>query len=116
MSAIGGKADVHRAAIAIRMDDDADQSQRDTHSKRGHMDQHPQNAWGSVQYDSRFDEYWVQAGEARQALFYCPWCGEKLPASQHDLWFDKLEALGINPCEDEVPESFRSGAWRGDKQ
>ena len=98
------------------MDDDADGSQRSTPYGRGHMDQHPQNNWGSVQYDARFDEYWVQAGEARQALFFCPWCGVKLPPSQRDLWFDRLEALGINPWEDEVPESFRTDAWRSDKQ
>jgi hypothetical protein len=65
-----------------------------------------------VQYDTRFDQYWVPAGEARQALFYCPWCGEKLPPSQHNRWFDELEALGIDPWKDEVPERYRSSAWR----
>lgn len=78
----------------------------------GHMDQHGQNDWGSVKYDPRFDEYWVRAGEARQALFYCPWCGMQLPPSQRDRWFDQLEARGIDPWGDEVPEHFRSDAWR----
>jgi hypothetical protein len=81
-------------------------------ASRGHMDQHPQNDWGSVQHDDRFDEYWVAAGSARQALFYCPWCGEQLPPSRHDEWFDAVEALGLDPWHDEVPEKFRSGAWR----
>jgi hypothetical protein len=79
---------------------------------RGHMDQHRQNDWGSVQYDSRFEEYWIHAGSAQQCLFYCPWCGEKLPASKRDEWFDAVESLGLNPLRDEVPEEFRSDVWR----
>lgn len=79
---------------------------------RGHMDQHRQNNWGSVQYDSRFDEYWIVAGSAQQCLFYCPWCGEALPPSKRDEWFDAVEAFGLDPWEDEVPEEFQSDAWR----
>ena len=78
----------------------------------GHMDQHRQNDWGSVHYDSRFDTYWISAGSAQQCLFYCPWCGEKLPASKRDAWFDAVEALGLDPWEGEVPEEFQSDAWR----
>jgi hypothetical protein len=81
-------------------------------ASHGHMDQHRQNDWGSVQYESRFDEYTVVAGSARQCLFYCPWCGEQLPASKRDEWFDAVEALGLDPWHDEVPEEFRSDAWR----
>ena len=79
----------------------------------GHMDRHPQNDWQSVRYDRRFDEYWVTAGGARQCLFYCPWCGEKLPPSQRDRWFDELEALGLDPLADAVPEAYCDGSWRG---
>ena len=79
----------------------------------GHMERHRQNDWGSVGYDARFDEYWVAAGEARQLLFYCPWCGERLPASQRGRWFDELEARGIDPAADSIPSEFQSGEWRG---
>lgn len=79
----------------------------------GHMDRHPQNDWRSVRYDARFDEYWIPAGGARQCLFHCPWCGEPLPPSQRDRWFDELEALGLDPLADPVPEAYRDGAWRG---
>lgn len=77
------------------------------------MDRHPQNDWQSVRWDPRFDEYWIPAGGARQCLFYCPWCGEKLPPSQRDRWFDELEARGFDPLADEIPEAYRSSAWRG---
>ena len=79
----------------------------------GHMDRHPQNDWQSVRYDARFDEYWLPAGGARQCLFHCPWCGEKLPPSQRDRWFDELEALGLDPDADPLPEAYRDGSWRG---
>ena len=76
------------------------------------MDRHPQNDWGSVRYDVRFDVYWLPAGGAKQQLFHCPWCGEELPPSQRDRWFDELEALGIDPMADPIPDRFQSGAWR----
>ena len=94
------------------MSDYSDQTNRTMLQRRNHMDHHPQNGWGSIQYDARFDEYWVHAGDAQQSLFYCPWCGEKLPPSQRDRWFDELESHGIDPLNDEVPELFRTGAWR----
>jgi len=80
---------------------------------RGHMERHRQNDWGSVEYDARFDDYWIEAGGARQLLFYCPWCGEKLPRSQRDRWFDELEARGIDPKVDPIPPEFQSAEWRG---
>lgn len=78
-----------------------------------HMARHPQNAWGSVCYDPRFDLYWLPAGAAKQQLFFCPWCGERLPPSQRDQWFDELVALGIDPNVDPIPSEFQTGAWRG---
>ncbi|KQN82012.1 hypothetical protein ASE90_09895 [Sphingomonas sp. Leaf67] len=89
-----------------------DRNRNDAATDANHMDQHSQNGWGSVRYDSRFDEYWIPAGKARQTLFFCPWCGVKLPPSQRDRWFDQLEALGFDPWEDKLPEPYRNGAWR----
>jgi len=77
------------------------------------MDLHPQNDWDSVHYDIRFDDYWIEAGGAKQRLFFCPWCGQELPPSQRDRWFDELELAGIDPNVDDIPDKFQSGAWRG---
>ena len=96
----------------LSMSDGFDQTDSSAAGERNHMDEHPQNAWNTVQYDARFDEYWIKAGDARQSLFYCPWCGEKLPPTQRDRWFDEVEALGLDPWNDEVPDRFRSAAWR----
>ena len=96
-----------RVAIWGAMDDSVPESPNDnTTASRGHMDQHAQNNCGSVPYDNRFDEYWVTAGSARQSLFYCPRCGEKLPASKRNAWLDAVEALGVDPWRDEVPVEF----------
>lgn len=78
-----------------------------------HMACHPQNNWGTVRYDVRFDHYWLAAGDAKQELFFCPWCGAALPASQRDRWFDALEAEGLDPNRDPIPLAYQTGAWRG---
>jgi predicted RNA-binding Zn-ribbon protein involved in translation (DUF1610 family) len=79
----------------------------------GHMDRHRQNDWQAIKYDPRFDEYWIPSGDARQVLFHCPFCGNALPDSKRDRWFDELEALGIDPLgADEIPERYRTAAWR----
>jgi len=62
---------------------------------RGHMERHRQNDWASVEYDPRFDDYWVQAGGARQLLFYCPWCGEKLKPDSFRLVPDSLHPTNL---------------------
>ena len=79
-----------------------------------HMRQHRQNDRDSVRYEGRFDEYWVPAGNARQQLFYCPWCGVKLPELKDDLWFEELKARGIeDPFKDKrrIPKEFRTSEW-----
>jgi hypothetical protein len=77
------------------------------------MARHAENTKEPVAYDARFDEYSIQVpgGASRQLLWYCPWCGERLPRSRRDEWFDALEARGIDPIDDPIPEPFQSDAW-----
>lgn len=42
----------------------------DLNCPSGHMAEHPQNDWGTVRYDPRFDLYWMPAGGAKQQLFF----------------------------------------------
>ncbi|MCP2342173.1 hypothetical protein FHU30_007565 [Actinomadura rupiterrae] len=68
-----------------------------------------------VTYSERFDEYGLiihDGGSAVSSISFCPWCGTKLPQSWRDVWFDEIEALGIDPWEDQVPSDFETGAWR----
>lgn len=68
-----------------------------------------------VYYAPQFDEYGIvihDAGKSYIKIEYCPWCGKKLPDSKRDLWFDKLEKIGIeNPLEEDIPEKFNSDEW-----
>lgn len=78
----------------------------------GHMDQHPQNDWDAISYDPRFDEYTLPSGGGLQQLFYCPFCGDRLPDSKRDEWFDQLAARGVaDPWRDELPVEYHSDAW-----
>lgn len=47
-----------------------------------------------------------------QQIYFCPWCGERLPQSQRDKWFDELEALGIDPMNEPYPEKYKTAEWR----
>jgi hypothetical protein len=65
-------------------------------------------------YNSKFDEYGIKimdGGSSSIEINYCPWCGERLPNSRRDEWFDILEKLGIDPWGGDVPEIFRTDEW-----
>ncbi|MDC3416310.1 DUF6980 family protein [Aquibacillus salsiterrae] len=68
-----------------------------------------------IHYDERFDEYGIiihDGGESSVTIFYCPWCGSKLPDSKRELWFDVLDDLGFdNPLEQEIPTQYKTGKW-----
>lgn len=53
----------------------------------------------------------VDGGTSFLRIEFCPNCGVLLPSSLRDEWFDRLEALGIDPDDDALPEEFRSSRW-----
>ena len=66
-------------------------------------------------FDPRFNEYGLRVhdgGSSNITIFFCPWCGENLPHSLREEWFNELEALGFDdPFSQEIPAQFRSDAW-----
>ena len=47
-----------------------------------------------------------------QTLHFCPWCGQKRPASLHDEWIKRIEEGGVEISEDgEVPSPYNSDKW-----
>ncbi|MEV4562134.1 hypothetical protein AB0K12_00030 [Nonomuraea sp. NPDC049419] len=67
-----------------------------------------------VEFDERFVEYGLRVhdgGSSSVLISFCPWCGTRLPESQRDRWFDALEALGVDPGDDEIPAEFQDGRW-----
>jgi hypothetical protein len=71
-----------------------------------------------IHYSAHMREYGLiihDGGTASARIRFCPWCGQSLPESLRDRWFSELEALGINPWDDEVPEAYCSDAWYRDR-
>jgi hypothetical protein len=67
-----------------------------------------------VDYDPRFDEYGLiidDGGSSVLAIKFCPWCGDRLPASKRDLWFDALSSRGLDPYEDPLPPEYLTDEW-----
>ncbi|MCC5822305.1 MAG: hypothetical protein LAT64_09135 [Phycisphaerales bacterium] len=64
-------------------------------------------------YRPQFDEYGIiihDGGASAITIRYCPFCGAKLRDSKRDLWFDRLEALGIEDPAD-CPEEMTDDRW-----
>lgn len=72
-----------------------------------------------VYYNVIFNEYGLiikDGGLSCVLINFCPWCGKKLPPSERDNWFVKLENIGYdNPFEQEIPSNFKTDEWRRNK-
>lgn len=70
-----------------------------------------------IGYSLTFDEYgiWIHdGGPSYVVISFCPWCGQRLPSSRRDEWFDTLERLGFDcPLEQDIPPEFKTDAWYG---
>jgi uncharacterized protein DUF6980 len=67
-----------------------------------------------VLFSARFQEYGLiihNGGTSSFGIGFCPWCGQRLPTSQRDRWFEELERRGIDPWEDEIPSEFQDDRW-----
>ncbi|KIE04885.1 hypothetical protein NF27_FH00030 [Candidatus Jidaibacter acanthamoeba] len=72
------------------------------------------------EFDKRHRLYTVKLSSSKNAthqlLYYCPWCGTKLPESLATRWFEILKAeYKLNdPIFDDankVPEEFKTDEW-----
>lgn len=68
-----------------------------------------------IHYSPKFDEYGLvihDGGSSSIQIQFCPFCGNELPESKRDRWFDELEDLGFSaPLVDDIPELYKSDAW-----
>jgi len=56
----------------------------------------------------------VPGSGAIQNIYYCPWCGEKLPEDVRDLWFEEMTRLFGEDFEwkrTKVPEEYEDETW-----
>ncbi|WP_425492630.1 DUF6980 family protein [Luteibacter aegosomaticola] len=67
-----------------------------------------------VTFIPKYREYGIRVldgGTSNVVISFCPWSGDKLPASLRSEWFARLEDLGIDPGVDEIPEEFQTEQW-----
>lgn len=67
-----------------------------------------------IDYFPKWREYGVRlldGGSSHLNVTFCPWCGQALPRSLRDEWFDNLERLGVDPYGDEIPSEFTDARW-----
>jgi hypothetical protein len=71
----------------------------------------------TIFYSKRFDEYMIPVSEGGLSgicIAYCPWCGQKLPESKRERWFEELDEIGIEFSlfdTEQVPPSYLSDDW-----
>ena len=73
----------------------------------------------AVRYNPRFRGYGIRildGGSSVQTLYFCPWCGGKLPDADAltDKWFKILEEMlpefdGF--ADTRTPDEFKSDEW-----
>jgi hypothetical protein len=66
-----------------------------------------------IDYLPKYREFTLilDGGPVLQLISFCPWCGEELPSSLRDQFFDHLEAMNLDPEDPRVPLDYRSDAW-----
>lgn len=70
-----------------------------------------------INYDEVFRRYYIHLSsghDATQGLFFCPWCGQKLPKELSEEYYDSLwkifgEDVDLN--EIDLPDEFKSSQW-----
>ena len=71
-----------------------------------------------VVYYARFREYGVpfleesgKLSSAKVTFRFCPWCGTRLPASLRDEWFRRIDALGLEADDPNLPKALKTEEW-----
>jgi len=68
-----------------------------------------------LEFVSKYREFGIKildGGTSFLIVNFCPWCGEKLPDSLRDEWFDKLELMGVDPYNQKnIPIEYRDEQW-----
>lgn len=71
-----------------------------------------------VIFTPKFREFGIRVldgGSSTLGLVFCPWCGQKLPGSLRDRWFDELQQLDVDPYGQNVPPEFADEQWYQNK-
>jgi len=68
-----------------------------------------------IKYVPYFSEYGLpifDGGNSYTVIKFCPWCGNKLPASRRDEWMDFIEKLGYSFADSgKIPKKYFVVDW-----
>jgi hypothetical protein len=72
-----------------------------------------EDATAPVEYTPTFREFAVVCSppETQYTFRWCPWCGEELPKSLREEFYEEIWALGLDDDDDPLPAKYRSDAW-----
>ena len=68
----------------------------------------------AIRYEAKFREYGISVldgGSSTIQILFCPWCGQKLPGSLRESWFEILESKNLELGDPTIPEDMLSEAW-----
>ena len=88
----------------------------------GNMDAYATKKNSLIDYESRYRSYsfylYNHPHGTRQEMWFCPWCGTKLPSDLSELWGDILEKeYGLQdpgwlpPRSKKIPSEFKTDEW-----
>lgn len=96
---------------------DADRCSQDGERRCSFMARAVSDVRLPVTYSPTFREYGiVYIDNSVQAMVFCPWCGTKLPKPLGDEWFDRLDAMGLEPGDPRIPEAMHTDQWWKDEK
>ena len=67
-----------------------------------------------ITYNPRLREYGISllgTDDVIQTIFFCPWCGSRLPDSLREAWFGAIRDLGLEPEDAAIPAELRTDEW-----
>lgn len=70
-----------------------------------------------IRYVPYFREFGIpinDGGSSYSRINHCPWCGQKLPDSLRDEWFDYIESQGFSTITDEEEDRIPKWLYRAD--
>ena len=70
----------------------------------------------AIFYEPKFRTYYIELkhSSALQEIYFCPWCGKKLPKGLQDEWVNQLDNLGIDfdmDALEDLPVKYQTDEW-----
>jgi len=78
------------------------------------MDRNLNEGETAIRYYAKFREYGISVldgGSSTIKIRFCPWCGQKLPESFRDRWFEVLASKNLELDDPAIPEDMLSDVW-----